>query len=98
MADRIGKEYEGMVTSVTEWGMYVELPNTVEGLVRLDDMVDDYYHFDRYHMTLTGETTRKQYGIGTRLKIRVSWVDLQSRSVQFVLPAGNDTKETNERM
>lgn len=91
MADRIGKEYEGMVTSVTEWGMYVELPNTVEGLVRVDDMIDDYYHFDRYHMTLTGESTRKQYGIGTRLSVVVSNVDLPARSVQFAL-------ENTERM
>ena len=91
MADRIGKEYEGMVTSVTEWGMYVELPNTVEGLVRVDDMIDDYYHFDRYRMTLTGESTRKQYGIGTRLSVVVSNVDLPARSVQFAL-------ENTERM
>lgn len=87
MADRIGKQYEGMVTSVTEWGMYVELPNTVEGLVRVDSMYDDYYYFDRERMTLTGSNTGKQYGIGTRVKVTVSHVDMQSRSILFNLPA-----------
>lgn len=91
MSDRIGKVYEGMVTSVTEWGMYVELPNTVEGLVRVDDMFDDFYHFNREHMTLTGSQSGRQYGIGTRLKIIVSRVDMQSRTIQF-MPA-EDTKD-----
>lgn len=85
MADRIGHVYEGMVTSITEWGMYIELPNTIEGLVHVNDMYDDFYRFDKQRMTMTGEYSGIQYGIGSKVKIKVSDVDLRSRSIQFVI-------------
>lgn len=84
MADRIGKVYEGMVSSITEWGMYVELPNTIEGLIHVNDMYDDFYRFDRQRMTMTGSVSGKQYEIGSRLSVQVLDVDLRSRSIQFI--------------
>lgn len=85
MADRIGKTFEGVISSITEWGMYVELSNTVEGLVHVNDMYDDFYRFDRQRMTMTGSTTGNQYTIGSRVKVQAADVDLKSRTVQFVL-------------
>lgn len=85
MQDHMEEVFEGMVTSVVEWGMYVELPNTVEGLVHVEDMDDDFYHYDRQRMTMTGHRTGRQYGIGTKVRVQAIDVDLQSRSVLFGL-------------
>ncbi|MCG4734367.1 S1 RNA-binding domain-containing protein, partial [Casaltella massiliensis] len=64
MEDRVGEEFVGIVSSVTSFGMFIELYNTVEGLVRLADMGDDYYIFDENTFTILGERTKKMYRIG----------------------------------
>lgn len=88
-----GETYEGMVTSITEWGMYLELPNTIEGLLRVENMYDDFYFFNRERMTMTGETTGIQYRIGSKIQVQVWEVDLRSRSIQFLLSPRNNQKE-----
>ena len=85
MNERIGQVFEGIVTSVTEWGMYVELPNTIEGLVHVNDMDDDFYRFDRGQMALCGAANGKRYSIGTRVSVKVSEVDLRLHSILFRL-------------
>jgi len=83
MLDKVGEEFEGMVSSVTSFGIFVELDNTVEGLIRLSDMTDDYYHFHEQHMALIGERTSKVYRIGDEVKIRVARVNMDDHTIDF---------------
>lgn len=83
MLDKVGEEFDGIVSSVTSFGMFIELENSVEGLIRLSDMNDDYYHFHELHMVLIGERTSKVYRIGDEVKIRVSRVDMEEYNIDF---------------
>ncbi|MCR2803957.1 ribonuclease R [Paenibacillus soyae] len=83
MLDKVGEEFDGIVSSVTSFGMFIELENSVEGLIRLSDMNDDYYHFHELHMVLIGERTSKVYRIGDEVKIRVSRVDMDEYNIDF---------------
>jgi len=85
MLDKIGEEFEGIISSVTSFGMFVELENTVEGLVRLSDMTDDYYHFHEMQLALIGERTSKMFRIGDEVKVRVTRVNLDERTIDFEL-------------
>ena len=86
MERHIGEEYEGVISGVTRFGIYVELPNTVEGMIRLSELRDDYYEFDEKRWELVGEMTKKRYVLGGRLRVRVAAADRLSRTVDF-LPA-----------
>ena len=66
-----------------EWGLYVELPNTIEGLVHVNTLTDDYYIFDREHYSLTGESTKRQYIMGQKIKVRVENADIVTKTVDF---------------
>ncbi|WP_115994930.1 ribonuclease R [Cohnella lupini] len=83
MLDKIGEEFTGMISGVTSFGMFIELENTVEGLIRLSDMTDDYYHFHELHMALIGERTSKIYRIGDEVKIRVGRVNMSDHTIDF---------------
>lgn len=85
MAERIGEIYTGIISSVTHFGMFVELPNTIEGLVHINSMTDDYYLFDENLYALIGEETRKIYRLGDEVKVKVHRVDIESRNIDFVL-------------
>ncbi|MGI6704888.1 MAG: ribonuclease R [Clostridia bacterium] len=85
MMDKIGNEYDGIISGVTAYGLYVELENTVEGLVRVHTIEDDYYIFEEKHYCLVGERTRKIYRLGGAVRIKVSHVDIASRRIDFVL-------------
>lgn len=85
MSTRIGNEYKGMVSSLTNFGMFVQLDNTVEGLIRYSDMVDDYYEFDEKNYYVIGVHTRKIYRLGDIVKIRVTKADLVKRTIDFML-------------
>ncbi|MDT3427315.1 ribonuclease R [Paenibacillus forsythiae] len=85
MLDKVGEEFEAMVSSVTSFGMFVELENTVEGLIRLSHLTDDYYHFDEGHMALIGERTSKVFRIGDEVKIRVAKVNMDDHTIDFEL-------------
>ncbi|MGL5650862.1 MAG: ribonuclease R [Paraclostridium sp.] len=85
MEDRVGEEFVGIVSSVTSFGMFIELDNTVEGLVRLADMGDDYYIFDENTFTILGERTKKMYRIGDVVKIRVEKVNVDFKEIDFKL-------------
>lgn len=83
MSERIGEEYSGIISSVTNFGMFVELSNTVEGLVHISNMDDDYYVYDEEHLCLIGERTKKQYRLGDEIRIKVSKVDMGSYDIYF---------------
>ncbi|OMD83453.1 ribonuclease R [Paenibacillus odorifer] len=85
MQDKVGEEFEAMVSSVTSFGMFIELDNTVEGLIRLSAMSDDYYHFDEGHMALIGERTSRVFRIGDEVKIRVAKVNMDDHTIDFEL-------------
>ena len=83
MQDKIGEEYEGIVSSITSFGMFVELENTVEGLIRFDDLGDDYFIYDENKKTLLGERTKISYKIGDKVKIRVKSANKILRQIDF---------------
>lgn len=85
MQDKVGEEFEAMISSVTSFGMFIELENTVEGLIRLSALSDDYYHFDEAHMALIGERTSKVFRIGDEVKIRVAKVNMDDHTIDFEL-------------
>lgn len=85
MLDKIGEQYTGIISSVTSFGLFVELENTVEGLVHVSYMVDDYYHYSDRHHALIGEMTGKVYRIGEEVEIKVSDVNMDERTVDFIL-------------
>ncbi|GEN82805.1 ribonuclease R [Sporosarcina luteola] len=83
MLDKIGEEFDGVISSVTNFGMFVELENTVEGLVHVSYMTDDYYRFDDRQMMLIGEHTGKQFRIGDEVSIRVVSVKPEESAIDF---------------
>ncbi|EEQ57464.1 ribonuclease R [Clostridiales bacterium 1_7_47FAA] len=85
MSRFIGQDFDGAISGVTNWGLYVELPNTVEGLVRMSDLDDDYYIFDEQHYELIGEMTKKTYKLGQPIRVTVSSTDRLLRTVDFIL-------------
>lgn len=85
MEDKVGEEFIGIVSSVTSFGMFIELDNTVEGLVRLADMNDDYYIFDENSFTILGERTKKMFRIGDVVRIRVDKVNVDFKEIDFGL-------------
>ena len=88
MSSRIGEQFEGIVSGVTAWGMYVELPNTVEGLVHITELRDDYYYFDEEHYELVGDITKKRYMLGQKVKVEVLGVDRLLNTIDFSIVAG----------
>ncbi|SDX80170.1 ribonuclease R [Paenibacillus sp. PDC88] len=94
MLDKVGEEFDGMISSVTSFGMFIELENTVEGLIRLSMLTDDYYHFDDQHMILIGERTSKIFRIGDEVKIRVARVNMDEYTIDFEMV---DMKPRQER-
>lgn len=85
MLDKIGEEFDGIVSSVTSFGMFIELPNTVEGLVRLANIKDDYYIYDEMTYTIRGERTNKSFRIGDAVRIKVDDVKVDFREIDFEL-------------
>ena len=83
MESRIGEEYEGIISSVTSFGIFVELENTVEGLIRFDDLGDEYFIYDEERKMLIGEQTRTTYKIGDKINIRVKDASKLMRTVDF---------------
>lgn len=93
MADRIGEVYEGIISSVTNFGVFVELPNTIEGLIHISNFDDDYYIYDERRLSLIGERTKKVYRLGDEAKIKVSKVDIDQREIYFELVEENEEEE-----
>ena len=95
MSYHLGEEFEGIISGVTGWGLYVELPNTVEGLVHVNTLRDDYYIFDQETYELRGEMTKKVYKLGDKVRVRVADADKMLKTVDFELVSDiwNDEEE-----
>ena len=83
MESKIGEEYDGIVSSITKFGIFVELDNTVEGLVRYEKMEDDFYVFDENRKTAIGEKNSKIYKIGDKVRIVVTDANKELRRIDF---------------
>lgn len=83
MQDKVGEVFEGIISSVTAWGIFVQLPNTIEGLVSAGSLDDDYYIFEDDNMRYIGERSHKCYTIGDRVKVRVVRCSLEEKNIDF---------------
>lgn len=93
MSDKIGEIYSGVISSVTSFGIFVELKNTIEGLVHMSNMEDDYYIYDEKHHSLIGEKLRKVYRLGDEVMVKVIKTDIDSRTIDFALVEASDEDE-----
>ena len=93
MQEKIGQYFKGIISSVTGFGIFVQLPNTVEGLVHISAMDDDYYVYDERHLCLIGERTKNIYRLGDEMKIKVSRVDIASKEIYFDIAKGEEEEE-----
>lgn len=84
MERHIGDEYDGVISGVNNYGFYVELPNTVEGMVRVSDLDGDYYVYDEEHCQLIGERTRKTFKLGQNIRVHVVSVDRYMKTIDFL--------------
>lgn len=91
MSERIGEEYQGKICSITSFGFFVELPNTIEGLVSIQTLNDDYYHYNADHLLLIGERTGQVFRIGQSVKVEVIDVDIEQRNIDFKLLEASET-------
>jgi ribonuclease R len=85
MKEFIGEEFNGTISSITGWGMYVELENTVEGLVHVSTLYDDHYEFIEENLTLVGERTGRIFKLGQPVRVILDSVDEQARTIDFIL-------------
>jgi len=85
MLDKIGQEFDGIVSSVTNFGLFVELENTIEGLVHVSYLTDDYYRFDDRQMMMIGEHTGKQFKLGDEVTVKVAAVKPEESAIDFEL-------------
>lgn len=84
MSNHIGEEFDGVISGVTNWGLYVELPNTVEGLIHVNELHGDYYVFDEERMELAGEMTRATYKLGQKIRVLVTGTDKLAKTIDFI--------------
>ena len=90
MAERIGEVYDGVICGITQWGIYVELPNTVEGLIHVSSLAGDYFYYDEEACEMVGKETGASYKLGQRVTIQVKGVDQLARTVDFVFSVQPD--------
>ncbi|WP_297436449.1 ribonuclease R [uncultured Clostridium sp.] len=97
MKDKVGMEFDGIISSVTSFGVFVQLPNTVEGLIHITDFKDDYYVFDDVRLSLIGERNKKLYTLGDKMKVLCAKVDVDNREVYFAIAEDKYMKEAREK-
>jgi len=85
MMDHIGEEYTGMISGITKFGVFVELPNLIEGLIKIEDLKGDYYTFDESTIRLIGKKDKKGYRLGDKLDVVVAAASKENRTIDFVL-------------
>ena len=95
MSRRIGEEYEGIISGVTAYGLYVELPNTIEGMVRIASIPDDFYIYMEESMSLTGKDYGRIYRMGQTVQVRVVHVDKLLRTIDFELVEEEEIDEAS---
>lgn len=90
MEEHIGESFEGVISGITQWGIYVELPNTVEGLIHVSTLSGDFFYYDEETYEMVGRDTGKTYKLGQRITIQVKGVDRMSGTVDFMIPEEMD--------
>ena len=88
MSHKIGEEFDGVISGVTSWGIYVELPNTVEGMVKISSIRGDYYEFNAERMEIVGEHTKKKFSLGQQVRVKVVEASKQMRTIDFRIVEG----------
>ena len=96
MSYHLGEVFEGIISGVTGWGLYVELPNTVEGLVHVNTLRDDFYVFDQDAYELKGQVSHKVYRLGQKVRVRVEDADAMMKTVDFVIAEDYNIQEIME--
>ena len=97
MLDKIGQEFEGIISSVTNFGLFVELPNTIEGLVHVSYLTDDYYHYDERSYAMIGERTGNVFRIGDEITVRVVNVNKDEKSIDFEIVGMKGSRREERR-
>ncbi len=93
MKERVGKIYEGTISGVTEWGLYVQIePEKIEGMISLRELEDDYYQFDEKTYSVKGKSSGKKYTLGDRVKVKVERVSLEQKTIDFSLVVEEDVE------
>lgn len=95
MQDKVGEEFDGFISGVTSFGIFVELENTVEGLITLTNLTDDYYEYEEKNYRLVGQRTRRIFRLGDPIRIRVSRANIEDRKVEFV-PVESESNPVRE--
>ena len=85
MESRIGETSEGVISGITAWGIYVELPNTIEGLVHVSKLTGDYYRYNENTYEMVGEATHRTYKLGEKLQVTVNGTDKDNRTIDFII-------------
>lgn len=93
MEQKIGEIFEGVISGITSWGIYVELPNTVEGLIHVSRLFGDYYYYSEETYEMLGRDTGRSFKLGQRIRIVVDGVDYFQKSIDFVLAPEEDREE-----
>ena len=97
MADKVGETFEGVVSGVTAWGVYVQLPNTIEGMVSYKTMEDDVYIYDEESMSCMGERTHRTYNIGDHVTVVLERADVEMRRLDFVFEMNMQRRYDEEK-
>ena len=108
MADKVGEEFDGIISSVVKFGLFVELPNTIEGLIHITALKQDYFHYLENHLAIVGERTGQTFKIGQKVRIKVIKADPETREIDFELieaeevvriqqPKNKQNKENKQR-
>ena len=85
MTKRIGQTFEGVISGITSWGMYVELPNTIEGMISVNNLIDDYYYYDEASYKMIGKDFHKEFHLGESVRVCVLNADMETRTIDFIL-------------
>lgn len=90
MEERIGEIFEGVISSITSWGIYVELENTIEGMIHVSTIPGDYFFYDENAYEMVGEATGRKYKLGEKISVKVKGVDRMTRTIDFAIPDVED--------
>lgn len=93
MLDRIGEEFTGVISGVTSWGIYVELPNTVEGLIHISKLPGDYYNYKESSYEIVGEKTNRKFTLGQPVKVCVAGCDMLTKTIDFDYVEGEEDEQ-----
>ena len=97
MEPHIGETFDGVISGISSMGIYIELPSTVEGMVKIDEFKDDYYFFDEEHYQLIGKNQKKCYKLGQRVKVRLEEADKLMRSIIFTIIDEDEEEGSSDR-